>query len=187
MRLFLAFRVFFIVLFRRTTAVQVQELIDARPISPKSTETLGLPSPVEAKPGSTKPSIAASSKLSRRSDSLTLISALQRDARLLDLVFESLDEYNDVQIGAAARDVLRDTRKSLDRMFGLKHLIDTPEGESVDIPPGASPVRWRLVGKESGKNGTVSHPGWQATRLDLPQWTGGADDSLVIAAAEVET
>jgi hypothetical protein len=106
---------------------------------------------------------------------------------LLDLVCESLDQYNDAQIGAAARDVLRDTRKTLDRMFGLRNLVESPEGETIAIPSNPSPVRWRIVGKESGKSGTLSHPGWQATKLDMPQWSGGADDSMVIAAAEVET
>ncbi len=187
MRLFLAFRVFFIVLFRRNTALQVRELIDARPITPTSDETPRLPSPVEAKPDAIKQSNVPPAKLTKRSDALTLLSALQRDARLLDLVCETLDQYNDAQIGAAARDVLRDTRKTLDRMFGLRHLHDTPEGESIVIPKDASPVRWRVVGKESAQSGTLSHPGWQATKLDLPQWSGFTDDSLVIAAAEVET
>jgi Domain of unknown function (DUF2760) len=118
---------------------------------------------------------------------LTLLSALQRESRLLDLVCESFDQYSDAQIGAASRDVLRDTHKTLDRMFGLKHLVDSPEGESVTIPENASPVRWRLVGSDSAQRGTLSHSGWQATRVDVPQWSGGTDDAMVIAAAEVET
>ena len=100
---------------------------------------------------------------------------------------ESLDQFNDAQIGAAARDVLRDTRKSLERMFGLQPLVDSPEGEAIEIPSDASPARWRIVGKDSSHRGTLSHPGWQATKLDMPQWSGGSDDSMVIAAAEVET
>jgi len=187
MRLFLAFRVFFIVLFHRNTASRVRELIDARSTTPQDSETPRLPSPAETKTNSTKPPVAPSTKSARRSDALTLLSALQRDARLLDLVCESLDQYNDSQIGAAARDVIRDTRKTLDRMFGLKHLIDAAEGESIELPNDASPVRWRMVGKESGQRGVLSHPGWQATKLDLPQWSGSSEDSLVIAAAEVET
>lgn len=187
MRLLLAFRVFFLVLFRRSAAVQVRELIEAKQAPSDSAAAPRLPSPQETKPNAGKTSAAPPTKPTRRSDALTLLSALQREARLLDLVCESLDQYNDAQIGAAARDVLRDTRKTLDRMFGLKHLIESPEGESVDVPKDASPVRWRIVGKESGQKGTLSHPGWQATKLDLPQWSGGTEDSLVIAAAEVET
>ena len=185
MRLFLAFRVFFVVLFRRDSALRIRELLEVQPSAPS--ETPRLPPPPDAKPNSTKPPVSQVSKSVRRSDALTLLSALQRESRLLDLVCESLDQYSDAQIGAAARDVLRDTRKTLDRMFGLQHLIETPEGEAIEIPNDPSPVRWRIVGKETSRSGTLSHPGWKASKLDMPQWQGGSDDSMVIAAAEVET
>jgi hypothetical protein len=185
MRLFFAFRVFFAVIFRRDAASQIRELLDQGPAKLEHTEA-SKPAPVEPKPA-IKPPTATQTKPTRRNEGLTLLSALQREARLLDLVCESLDQYNDAQIGAAARDVLRDTRKTLDRMFGLRHLVESPEGEAVEIPSNPSPIRWRIVGKESSKSGTLSHPGWQATKLDMPQWAGGADDSMVIAAAEVET
>lgn len=185
MRLFLAFRVFFVVLFRRDSALRIRELLEEQPSAPL--ETPRLPPPPDAKPNSTKPPVSQVSKSVRRSDALTLLSALQRESRLLDLVCESLDQYSDAQIGAAARDVLRDTRKTLDRMFGLQHLIETPEGEAIEIPNDPSPVRWRIVGKETSRSGTLSHPGWKASKLDMPQWQGGSDDSMVIAAAEVET
>ena len=185
MRLFLAIRVFFVVLFRRDSALRIRELLAVKPSAPA--EVPLLPSPPNTNPNAKNQPVSQVSKSVRRSDALTLLSALQRESRLLDLVCESLDEYNDAQIGAAARDVLRDTRKTLDRIFGLTHLIDTPEGEAIEIPNDPSPVRWRIVGKESSLRGTLSHPGWQASRLDLPQWQGGVDDSTVIAAAEVET
>ncbi len=185
MRLFLAFRVFFVVLFRRDSALRIRELLDLKPSAPEETSRIALPPDV--KQNSTKPPVSQVAKVVRRSDALTLLSALQRESRLLDLVCESLDQYNDAQIGAAARDVLRDTRKTLDRMFGLQHLIETPEGQAIEIPNDPSPVRWRIVGKESSRTGTLSHPGWQASKLDMPQWQGGSDDCMVIAAAEVET
>ena len=56
----------------------------------------------------------------KKLEALTLLAALQREARFVDLVQESLDAYTDAQIGGAARDVLRDCRKTLDRMFALK-------------------------------------------------------------------
>ena len=197
MRLFLAFRVFFAVMFRRDAALQVRELLDDGPAklghadAPKAEPIVFKPaatpqSTPQSKPQST-PQSTPQSKPIGRNEGLTLLSALQREARLLDLVCESLDQYNDAQIGAAARDVLRDTRKTLDRMFGLRHLVESPEGETIEIPSNPSPVRWRIVGEESGKSGTLSHPGWQATKLDMPQWSGGTDDAMVIAAAEVET
>jgi hypothetical protein len=187
MRLFFAFRVFFIVLFRRDSALRIRDLLNGNSTVLVPTETPRLSTSAESKPISAKLPAPPSNKSVRRSEALTLLSALQRESRLLDLVSESLDPFSDAQIGAAARDVLRDTRKSLDRIFGLQHLIHSPEGEVIDIPSDASTARWRIVGKESGNRGTLSHPGWQATKLDMPQWSGGADDSMVIAAAEVET
>jgi len=186
MRLFLAFRVFFIILSRRDSALRIRDTLNDETPKIAPSERPAPSKAAESKPLTPKQP-ASSAKSARRSEALTLLSALQRESRLLDLVCESLDQYNDAQIGAAARDVLRDTRKTLDRMFGLKHLIDTPEGESVDIPPNASPTRWRIVGKDSSARGTLNHPGWQATKLDMPVWSGGTDDSMVIASAEVET
>ena len=183
MSLGLAFRAFFAVLSRRESAERVRAAL--APTAAKPQDTLPAPAKSAEKPITTPAKPAESPP--KRSEALTLLSALQREARLLDLVCESLDQYNDAQIGAAARDVLRDTRKTLDRMFGLRHLVESPEGESVEIPSNPSPTRWRIVGKESSKSGTLSHPGWQATKVDMPQWAGGADDSMVIAAAEVET
>ena len=186
MRLFLAFRVFFVVLFRRDSALRVREALEDKLSDAASGEIPNLTGPVKSTPIPSPSSAAKLTKSTRRSEALTLLSALQRESRLLDLVCESLDQYNDAQIGAAARDVLRDTRKTLDRIFGLQHLVDSSEGESIEIPNNASPVRWRIIGQESLNRGTLSHPGWQATKVDMPQWSGGPDDSLVIAAAEIE-
>jgi hypothetical protein len=190
MHLILAFRAFFSVLFNRQLAQRVRNCLDnkspsAIELSPSDSgaklEKASIPSPQQPKPASqSKP------RSGDRNGALTLLSALQRESRLLDLVCESLDSYSDAQIGAAARDVLRDSRKVLDRMFGLKHLVDTPEGETIELPEIVSPIRWRVIGNDSSKSGSLCHPGWQATKLDLPQWAGNADDSMVIAAAEVE-
>jgi hypothetical protein len=117
---------------------------------------------------------------------LTLLSTLQRDSRLVDLVTESLDNYTDEQIGGAARNVLRDARKSLDKLFGLRKLADQSEGDTIQIPDGGSPLRWRILGSADAKRGTLTHSGWVATHCDLPQWTGSREDALVIAPAEIE-
>ena len=183
MRLFLAFRAFFSVLFRRDIADQVRISLENKSIDigqeksdMKSLETTA----------PTKPPTLPKSKSSTRSEALTLLSALQREARLMDLICEPLDQYNDAQIGAAARDVLRDSKKTLDRLFGIQHLSQSEEGTSIEIPSQPSPVRWRIIGKESHR-GTISHLGWQATKIEMPQWTGNAEDALVISATEVET
>ena len=116
-----------------------------------------------------------------------MISSLQREARFLDLVQEPLDGYSDAQVGAAARDVLRDTAKTLNRFFGIQKLVSTPEGEQLDLPKDASAARWRIAGPHpSGTRVTLVHAGWQATQCNIPQWTGLAQDAMVLAPAEVE-
>jgi len=181
---FLAMRAFFAVLLGRITETRIRECLDNKPapIETPTTNEIGVES---AK--SLKPTMVSKAKPAIRNEALTLLSALQREARLLDLICESLDQYNDAQIGSAARDVLRDSKKTLDRIFDLKPLVQATEGSSVSIPNDPSPVRWRIIGKDSAHQGTLSHPGWQATRLDMPQWSGSADDALIIAAAEVES
>lgn len=190
MHLLLAFRAFFSVLFNSRMASQVRDCLENKtPEADRPQITSSLIKPEKASIASSaqeKPPSQLKPKSSDRSGALTLLSALQRESRLLDLVCEPLDSYSDAQIGTAARDVLRDSRKVLDRMFGLQHLVDTPEGETVELPENASPIYWRVIGKDSPKKGSLCHAGWKATKLDLPQWAGSPDDSMVIAAAEVE-
>lgn len=185
MRLFLALKAFFSVLFNPAIAKRVAEALGPpNSIENKQTSTTGMSQPVPAEPA-VKKSAPASKESGGRSDALTLLSTLQREARFLDLVHESLDMYTDAQIGAAARDVLRDTRKSLDKMLEIKPLISSKEGDSIDLPEQLSPVRWKLLGGKSNR-GVVVHAGWTATKTDLPKWNGSRDEAFVLAAAEID-
>lgn len=179
MRLALAFQAFFAVLFQKDAAQRVRQALrpsDAVPVAANAT-----PKPLQEE----KP-VAISSSGSSRNDALTLLMVLQRDARLLDLVNESLDGYSDAQIGGAARDVLQDTRKTLARLFGLQPVSAQAEGEKVQLPDTASPIRYRVTGTASAKAGRIAHPGWQATKVDLPKWTGQREDAMILAPIEVE-
>jgi hypothetical protein len=179
----LAIRAFFAVLFGNDVAKRVKDCLENKPpevVTPR----IGGVKPSDGPVAKTPP--ISRSKSTGRSEALTLLSALQREARLLDLICEPIDGYTDAQIGAASRDVLRDSRKTLDRMFGLKPLIPAEEGSEVELPAEASPIRWRVVGKESSR-ATLTHPGWQATKIDMPEWSGSSNDALIISAAEVET
>lgn len=124
-----------------------------------------------------------------RSDALTLLSALQREARFLDFVQESLEGASDEQIGAVVRDVHRDCAAVLQRMFEIKPLLNQGEGESVEVPAGFDSARFRLTGNVQGQpphQGRLEHHGWQATKCELPTWSGNTDSTLVIAPAQVE-
>ena len=77
---------------------------------------------LEPKPVTKQPPKAA------RSEAITLLATLQREARFVDFIKEPLDGYSDAQIGAAVRDVHRDCGKVLDRLFAIRSLVDQEEG-----------------------------------------------------------
>ena len=124
-----------------------------------------------------------------RSDAVTLLAVLQREARFVDFVQESIDAYPDAQVGAAVRQVHKGCRTVLDRVLALEPTLAEPENAEVTLPAGADPNRYRMVGNVTGEppvNGTLAHHGWQATRCELPEWRGSEDTILVVAPAEVE-
>ena len=58
-----------------------------------------------------------------------MLATLQREARFVDFVKESLEGYADAQIGAVARDVHRDCGAVLERLFALRPVLaDQEEG-----------------------------------------------------------
>jgi hypothetical protein len=124
-----------------------------------------------------------------RSEALSLLGIFQQEARLVDFFKESLDGYSDAQIGAVVRDVQRDGAAVLERLFAVRPLRQEPEGADVSVPPGFDAATLRLTGKVAGPppyRGTLRHPGWEVTRVELPVWTGSPAAARVIAAAEVE-
>ncbi len=175
-----AFRAFFAALFKREVADRIREALDStQPADSTAPAKLEQRHKPETKPES-KPSTPT------RSDALTLLNTLQREARLLDLVYEPLDQFQDAQIGAAAREVLKDCRKTLGRMFDIKPLAEQEEGEVCNVPPTASPNRVRLIGKSAGTSGTITHRGWQATCCEVPQWNGGRNEAWILSPTEIE-
>ena len=179
-RIWLAIRVFFLVLFRREVAEAVEAALEGRaappraPVAPAEVQTPHGPAPAKAP---------------QRSEALTLLAALQREARFVDFVEEPLDDYTDAQVGAAARDVHRNCRAVLQRLFAPQPLLGDAEGSEVEVPRGFDPGRYRLVGQVTGEppfRGRLAHPGWEAAKCDVPSWSGGKSAVKVIAPAEVE-
>ena len=178
MRIGLAFRVFFKTLSDAGFASQVAPLL-----SGGAPAALTAP---ESKPAAPKP---VKKKAAIRSEAVTLLATLQREARLVDMVKEPLGNYSDAQVGAAARDVLRDCGAVLDRLFGLAPLVEQEEGSDVEVPVGYDASRFRLTGNVSGEppfQGKLVHHGWKATRCDIPAWTGSEPSQRVVAPEEVE-
>jgi hypothetical protein len=174
MRLGLAFQAFFRVLGDAACAERVR-----RALADTAPTTAAKPAKVEAPP------IGAA----QRSEALTLLSTLQREARLVDFLQEPIAAYTDAQIGAAVRDVHERARAALDRMFGLEAVVSAAEGAEIHVPRGFDPLEYRLGGDVSGEppfRGTLRHHGWRASRCELPRWTGGSAAARVVAPAEVE-
>ena len=86
-----------------------------------------------------------------RSDAVTLLAVLQRAARLVDFVQESIDAYPDAQVGAAVREVHKGCRAVFERVLAFEPVVDAAEGSEVNVPAGADPNRYRMVGNVTGE------------------------------------
>jgi hypothetical protein len=184
-RIVAAIRIFLLTLASRATAEQVEKILRGERISPVA------PAREEANAGEAARPVDRTTTVQRpaRSDALTLLAALQREARLVDLIQEPLEAYSDAQIGAAARDVLRDSRAVLERMFAIQPVVPQAEGASLELSPELDSGEYRFTGEVLGQppyRGRLVHPGWRAKKCDLPAWTGTGSAATVIAPAELE-
>lgn len=185
-RLALSFKAFFRILSDGDFAARVGDLSAGKPLQTSATAAAPAPLPGPA-PGVTP--APAAKPAPARSEALTLLGVLQREARLVDFLNEDITPYANEQIGAAVRDVHRDARAALERMFALRPVMTEAEGASVAVPAGSDAARVRLVGNVAGGppfRGTLRHGGWEATKVQLPEWSVGDGSARVVAPAEVE-
>ncbi len=180
-RILTAFRAFFGTLFNRETASKVRDALSLPSLILEEARTQSIPKPVEvSRPLERKP---------LQSEAITLLATLQREARLVDFLKEDLSNYSDEQVGAAVREIHRDSKGVLDRFFSIKPIREDEEGASIEVPAGFDAARYRLTGKLTGSapfHGTLRHHGWEATRCDLPAFTGSESTAKTIAPAEIE-
>jgi hypothetical protein len=119
---------------------------------------------------------------------LQLLTLLQREARLIDFAHENLAAYADADIGAAARVVHEGCARVLKDHFTIAPVRSEAEGARVTLEEGFDASSVRLTGNVVGKapfKGTLSHRGWKATDVRLPQ-LAKEHDARVLAPAEVE-
>lgn len=119
---------------------------------------------------------------------LQLLTLLQREARLIDFAHENLAAYADADIGAAARVVHEGCARVLKDHFTIQPVRSENEGARVTLEEGFDAASVRLTGNVVGKapfKGTLSHRGWKATDVRLPQ-LAQEHDARVLAPAEVE-
>ena len=151
------------------------------------------PSAVPASKPPTEPAKAKTAPASTpaaRNEALSLLAVLQRDARLLDFLKESLAGFSDAEVAAAARPIHKEAAAVIERIFGVVPLCEVPAGTHVEIPVEYDPAQYRLSGnvpEEGGPlHGVLVHPGWKAVRADVPAWNGRPEAAIVVAPIEVE-
>ncbi|PYR34461.1 MAG: DUF2760 domain-containing protein [Acidobacteria bacterium] len=120
---------------------------------------------------------------------IQVLALLQREGRLIDFALEDLAAYSDAQIGAAARDVHAGCHRVLERYVTLEAILPGREGEAVTIGQDqqVDPAAFHLVGNVAGQppfRGTLLHPGWRASRVQLPPVV--TTDRTIVAPAEIE-
>jgi hypothetical protein len=123
-----------------------------------------------------------------REGALALLGLLQREGRLVDFLRETLDDYEDSDIGAAVRDIHRGCKKVLAEHLTIEPVMPGDEDDAVTVPRGFDPGEIRLIGDVSGDppfKGTLRHHGWRVLEARLPALSEGVDRH-VIAPAEVE-
>lgn len=176
MRISIAFRAFFAALFNQDKAERVQAALSTEAVPLQLEEEKPVEKPVKK------------AETPRQNEAITLLAALQREARFVDFVSEPLEGFTDAQIGAAARSVHDDCMKVLQRFFEMKPIFEEPEQTRIELTE-VNPARVQLQGNVSKTpplSGTLLHSGWQATKTDIPKWIGDAKNALIIAPAEVE-
>jgi hypothetical protein len=176
-RLILAFRAFFRILANASAADEIEHMLHGKS-SPVVNERPGeqsVPQPARQVPV--------------RNEALNLLAALQREARLIDFIKEPIAGYSDAQVGTAVRDIHRDCGALIERIFGIMPVESAAEGAPIQVSEGFDPSRIRIVGNVTGHppfRGRLCHHGWEATRCNLPEWTGSERSLYVVAPAEVE-
>ena len=119
---------------------------------------------------------------------LQLLGILQRDGRLVDFVNEDLTGAGDADVGAAARIVHAGCKKAIASYFTLEPVRKDGEGAAVVVDKGFDAAQIRVAGNVKGEppwKGKLTHAGWRAVDVRMPEKTGAVDPRIV-APAEVE-
>lgn len=147
------------------------------------------PAPVPAPaPTPAPPPAPAPLRAPTPDSALQLLSLFQREARLIDFAHENLAGYSDADIGAAARVVHEGCARVLREHFTIEAVRSENEGSRITLDEGFDAASVRLTGNVVGKapfTGLLSHRGWRAAKVTLPQ-LADSHDARVLAPAEVE-
>lgn len=119
---------------------------------------------------------------------LQLLTLLQQEARFIDFIQEDLRNYDDADIGAAARVVHEGSKKTLNNYFVFSPIRQEEEESPITLEKGFNASEIRLTGNVIGEapfSGILIHKGWKVTNSHLPKIAKDHDTSI-IAPAEIE-
>jgi hypothetical protein len=160
-----------------------------KPEKPAATPPAKAAKPEAAEPARPRPERKPADVAEHHRDgALALLGLLQREGRLVDFLRESLDDYEDSDIGAAVRDIHRGCTKVIAEHLKIEPVMPGEEDDAVTVPRGFDPGEIRLIGDVSGDppfKGTLRHHGWRVLEARLPALSEGVDRH-VLAPAEVE-
>lgn len=179
-RLVLAYVAFFRILFDGAFAARVSAVRGGMP-------ELG-PAPTPKAPENKTDNKTAKKTAQSDDAALILLGLLQQKGRLVDFLQQDITTFADADVGTAARLVHEGCRKVLGDHVEIAPVRDEGEGASIEIARGFDPTALKLVGDVRGDGpwrGTLSHRGWRAKSIKLPEAMSGADVA-VLAPAEVE-
>ena len=156
--------------------------------APQKAEVAAEPAKAPERPPARARKPAASTVEQQKEGALALLALMQREGRLVDFLQESLDDYDDGDIGASVRDIHRGLKKVLSEHIALEPVMPGDEDDAVTVPKGFDPGEVRLVGDVDGEppfKGVLRHHGWRVTKATLPTLSEGVDRHI-LAPAEVE-
>ncbi|MET0645425.1 MAG: DUF2760 domain-containing protein [Pyrinomonadaceae bacterium] len=160
-------------------------------IAPEIAPSVDVPSP---DPGPVVPKLAPTQAEAVPAEdsndrAVQLLALLQRDGRLVDFLTEDIAPYQDVQIGAAVREVQANCRKALAQYVTLEPIMEGEEDRPVTVDEGFDPATVKLIGNVTGRpplRGLLRHRGWRVTGTNLPPLSSQETGRAIVAPAEVE-
>lgn len=119
---------------------------------------------------------------------LQLLALLQREGRLIDFLQQDITDFDDADVGAAARVVHDGCRQALEAHARVEPIRREAEDSPVRLGPDFDRAAIKLTGEVQGEppySGMLRHRGWRVQDLELPEAVEGYDFT-VVAPAEVE-
>lgn len=117
-----------------------------------------------------------------------LLQLLQQEARFIDFLQESIGDYTDADVGAAARQIHAGCANVLKQYFTIDAVNSAAENSRVEVLADYDVKQIKLEGRVEGTGpytGTLIHPGWKITDTRLPKVTS-TDNLTILAPAEIE-